>query len=72
MQREFDLTGDKKFARHLKKDIKKILVEFDAPEDLVSEYDRVVMNELRYQSRAEALREHMRKLVMEFKSVQHR
>jgi metal-responsive CopG/Arc/MetJ family transcriptional regulator len=66
------LTGDKKFARHLRKDIRKILVEFDAPEDLVCEYDRIVMNELRYQSRAEALREHMRKLVMEFKSVRRR
>ena len=66
------MTGDKKLARHLKKDIKKILVEFDAPEDLVSEYDRIVMNELSYQSRAEALREHMRKLVMEYKPIQHR
>ena len=61
------MTGNKKLARHLKKDIKKILVEFDAPEDLVSEYDRIVMNELNYQSRAEALREHMRKLVMEYR-----
>jgi metal-responsive CopG/Arc/MetJ family transcriptional regulator len=66
------LTGNKKLARHLKKDIKKILVEFDAPEDLVSEYDRIVMNELNYQSRAEALREHMRKLVMEYRPTQHR
>ena len=66
------MTGNKKLARHLKKDIKKILVEFDAPEDLVSEYDRIVMNELNYQSRAEALREHMRKLVMEYRPTQHR
>lgn len=60
------MTGKKKFARHLRKERKLILVEFDAPEDLVSEYDQIVMNELRYQSRAEALREHMRKIVMEY------
>lgn len=66
------MTGDKKLARHLKKDVKKILVEFDAPEDLVCEFDRIVMNELSYQSRAEALREYMRKVVMEYRPVQHR
>ena len=59
------MTGKKKFARHLRKERKLILVEFDAPEDLVSEYDQIVMNELRYQSRAESLREHMRKIVIE-------
>jgi len=60
------MTGEKKFARHLRQERKLILVEFDAPEDLVSEYDRIVMNEFRYQSRAEALREHMRKTVAEY------
>jgi metal-responsive CopG/Arc/MetJ family transcriptional regulator len=59
------MTGEKKFARHLRKERKTILVEFDAPEDLVSAYDTIVMNELKYQSRAEALREHMRKMVTE-------
>lgn len=62
----------KKLARHLKKDVRKILVEFDAPEDLVCEFDRIVMNELNYQSRAEALREYMRKIVMEYRPAQHR
>jgi len=58
------MTGEKKFARHLRQGRKLILVEFDAPEDLVSAY--VVMNELKYQSRAEAIREHMRKTVAEY------
>ncbi|MEM3827965.1 MAG: hypothetical protein QXP36_01940 [Conexivisphaerales archaeon] len=66
------MTGEKKLARHLKKDVRKILVEFDAPEDLVCEFDRIVMNELNYQSRAEALREYMRKIVMEYRPAQHR
>jgi hypothetical protein len=60
------VTGEKKFARHLRKERKTILVEFDAPEDLASAYDIIVMNELKYQSRAEALREHMRKTVAEY------
>jgi len=60
------MTGEKKFARHLRKERKTILVEFDAPEDLVPEFDGIVMNELRYQSRAEELREHMRKIVAEY------
>jgi len=60
------MTGEKKFARHLRQGRKLILVEFDAPEDLVSEYDQIVMNDLKYQSRAEALREHMRKTVAEY------
>jgi len=60
------MTGQKKFARHLRKERKTILVEFDAPEDLVSEFDGIVMSELRYQSRAEELREHMRKIVAEY------
>jgi len=60
------MTGEKKFARHLRQGRKLILVEFDAPEDLVSAYDNIVMNELKYQSRAEAIREHMRKTVAEY------
>ena len=40
-----------------------ILVEFKAPAELVETYDRVVRS-LGYTSRAEALREHMRNLVM--------
>jgi len=58
----------RKLSRDYRKRRKQVLVEFDAPEDLVSEFDRIVITKLRYQSRAEALRDYMRKIVREYGS----
>jgi metal-responsive CopG/Arc/MetJ family transcriptional regulator len=47
--------------------MKQMLINFSAPITLTEEYDKIVTSR-GYPSRAEALREHMRKIVLEHQS----
>jgi len=51
----------------LTKKVKQMLINFSAPVALTGEYDKIATN-MGYPSRAEALRAHMRKTVLEHQS----